>query len=292
MSETLTAPERHKLTDLEGIIERGVQTFVEVGAALAIIRDQRLYRETHSDFGDYCQDKWGWTRGRSNQLIQAAEVVAGLDTVVSTLPTSERQARELARLPVEQRAEVWEKAVDTAPKKNGTPRVTTAHLREVANGTKDFEAAVRRGMEMEGASPEIAKAVGVPLQAFKRARYILSLADDAALSPSNREVVDAARDAMNEAGTVPADVFESVEPLVAARWGEASERKSVNGRAVENRVNNFERAYGALVQACHAAGSLDIPLLSPDRATEMADELGAAIKHVSSFRKRLQEVAS
>ena len=38
VSQTLTAPEQRKLADLESIIEKGLQTFVEVGAALSIIR--------------------------------------------------------------------------------------------------------------------------------------------------------------------------------------------------------------------------------------------------------------
>lgn len=38
------------LEENEAIIERGLATFVEVGTALAEIRDNRLYRESHGTF--------------------------------------------------------------------------------------------------------------------------------------------------------------------------------------------------------------------------------------------------
>ena len=57
----LTESDSIKLRDLEGIIERGMQTFVEVGAALRLIREGRLYRTDFGTFEDYCQERWGWT---------------------------------------------------------------------------------------------------------------------------------------------------------------------------------------------------------------------------------------
>lgn len=80
------------LADCEAVIERGLNTFVEVGAALMEIRDSRLYRSTHGDFDTYCQDRWGFSRRRAGQMIEAAEV----GTMVPT--SNERQARALAPL--------------------------------------------------------------------------------------------------------------------------------------------------------------------------------------------------
>lgn len=98
------------LERLEAVIERGLTTFTEVGAALLAIRDARLYRQRgYERFEDYCQERWGFSRIRAHQLIEASEVVAGvLTTVNTTPPTSERQARELARLPdTETQAAIW-----------------------------------------------------------------------------------------------------------------------------------------------------------------------------------------
>ena len=59
-----------------------------------------------STFEEYCQERWGWSRHRSNQLIEAAEVVTDLGNHghQTTMPANERQARELARVPEEKRA--------------------------------------------------------------------------------------------------------------------------------------------------------------------------------------------
>lgn len=99
MSEALV---ESRLTELESVIERGQQTFIEVGVALAEIRDSKLYRERFATFEDYCKDRWGWNASRSRQLIGAAEAVASMQSVTvvtqSELPSvqTERQARELA----------------------------------------------------------------------------------------------------------------------------------------------------------------------------------------------------
>jgi VRR-NUC domain len=95
--------EHKRLDELEAIIERGVQTFVEVGLALSEIRETRLYREVHATFDDYCRERWDFTDRRARQLIAAAEI----GTMVPV--ESERQARELAPLRDEpkQLRETW-----------------------------------------------------------------------------------------------------------------------------------------------------------------------------------------
>jgi hypothetical protein len=53
-----------RLAELERVIERGLQSFVEVGKALADIRDGKLYRcQGDATFEDYCQQRWGFSRG-------------------------------------------------------------------------------------------------------------------------------------------------------------------------------------------------------------------------------------
>ena len=71
--------EREELGQLEAVIERGQQTFVEVGQALAAIRDRRGYRHFgFTTFERYLQQRWGWSRQRGYQLMRAAEVVTHL----------------------------------------------------------------------------------------------------------------------------------------------------------------------------------------------------------------------
>ena len=69
------------LQELESRIEKGLQTFIEVGNCLLEIRDRRLYKEQgYSRFEDYCQERWGWSRERGRQLIEGAKVA----TIVGT----------------------------------------------------------------------------------------------------------------------------------------------------------------------------------------------------------------
>lgn len=100
------------LAELESVIERGLTTFVDVGTALAQIRDSRLYRETHGDFDSYCRERWGFSRQRALQMIDAAAISNDLTTQVVIPPSHEKQIRELSRIEPEQRAEVWQAVVD------------------------------------------------------------------------------------------------------------------------------------------------------------------------------------
>ena len=122
----LTTMEASALARHEDTIQRGWSQFIEVGRALKKIRDGRLYRAEHGTFDDYCRVRWHWARDYVNKQIAAADVVADLDTMVSTVPTSERQARPLTALKTpEARAEAWTRAVDTLPP--GQP-MTAAHV--------------------------------------------------------------------------------------------------------------------------------------------------------------------
>lgn len=95
MGSTVTAvaigDDSVRLVELEGVIERGLTTFVEVGAALMEIRDSRLYRETHGTFEAYCRERWGWDRTYAHRTIQAAEVSRMLP--MGNILPSERVAR-------------------------------------------------------------------------------------------------------------------------------------------------------------------------------------------------------
>ena len=57
---------------------------------------QRLYRDTHPTFEDYCRERWGMSRRYANRQIEAAGVAETL-TPIGAIP-NEAQARELAPL--------------------------------------------------------------------------------------------------------------------------------------------------------------------------------------------------
>ena len=105
------------------MIAKGKQTFVEVGLALAEIRDLRLYKREYSSFSEYCREKWGWNKSYAYYMIDSAEVVKALPEKVSTLVDTETAARELAKVEPEQRAGIVQAVVD-----EGKP-VTAAAIR-------------------------------------------------------------------------------------------------------------------------------------------------------------------
>lgn len=118
----LTTAERAELGRYEAVIKRGLDTFFEVGNALAKIRDDRLYRGEYSTFEEYCRGRWEFTDRRARMLIDAAEVIGNLEsgTVVPVMPTSERQARPLTKLEPSQQRVVWQEAVADAGGKQPT----------------------------------------------------------------------------------------------------------------------------------------------------------------------------
>ena len=95
-------------------VTEGLERFCDVGDALGSIRDNRLYRATHANFESYCRERWGWGERRARQLITAAEVALELSETGTIVP-NEAQARELAKVEPEKRAEVLAKAAQAGP---------------------------------------------------------------------------------------------------------------------------------------------------------------------------------
>ncbi|MCX5658625.1 MAG: hypothetical protein NTW19_02755, partial [Planctomycetota bacterium] len=97
---------------------------MDVGSALATIRNEKLYRKDHGGgfdtFEDYCKSRWSMSDRRARQLIDAAEIVGEIGTVVPKHLTdsmeymaqtirsaNERQVRPLSALPAADRPAAW-----------------------------------------------------------------------------------------------------------------------------------------------------------------------------------------
>lgn len=131
----LTLTEEQQLAADEAVIERGLRTFYEVGAALADIRDNRLYRQAYRNFEDYCRERWGFGKDNAKLLIRGAHVVENLKEMgimIPNLPANNRQAWPLAVLPDEQQAAVWQQIMDTAP----DGKITSGHVMRVVEGNR------------------------------------------------------------------------------------------------------------------------------------------------------------
>jgi hypothetical protein len=161
-----------ELTAQELIIERGKQTFVEVGAALLDIRDRRGYRFEYATFEEYCRKRWDFGRVYAHRLIEAAEITANLLPMGNIagkldlsdpatwpegvkLPENERQTRPLAGLEPEQQREAWKRAIETAP--NG--KITSAHVESVVEQFKAPKARVNWSEYATSASDDEAQII-------------------------------------------------------------------------------------------------------------------------------------
>jgi hypothetical protein len=122
----ITLDESKRLIELEKVIEAGQQTFIEVGIALAEIRDSRLYKCDFKTFEDYCVHKWGWTKQHCYRLIECAPIAKSNPQV-----TSINQARELAKVPKEKRETVIKTAV--AKSKTAGRKLTAKDIKAVAS---------------------------------------------------------------------------------------------------------------------------------------------------------------
>jgi hypothetical protein len=95
------------LVDLEQVIERGLQTFIKVGHALAEIREYRLYHQLgYRTFQEYCAQRWGWTRQSAYYYISASAVAKNVKPILHSSAPSYSQAIQPAALSPEQQREV------------------------------------------------------------------------------------------------------------------------------------------------------------------------------------------
>ncbi|MDV6306031.1 MULTISPECIES: hypothetical protein [Gordonia] len=98
------------LVECEAVIERGLKSFVEVGQALARIRDERLYKAEFATFEDYCQARWQLNRAHADRLVRTSSLSIQLDRLGAPSPATESQARELSGLEPGEAQEVMQAA--------------------------------------------------------------------------------------------------------------------------------------------------------------------------------------
>lgn len=101
---------------LEKIVERDRHAFERCGIALAEIQDRKLYRKDYDSFEVYCLKRWGWTRGRSYQLITAAKVMKDLPPELAETVPTERVARELEKLTFKERVKLLRELLKASKK--------------------------------------------------------------------------------------------------------------------------------------------------------------------------------
>jgi hypothetical protein len=77
--DNLTPAEIENLNELEAVAQQGLDTYVEVGDALAEIRDRHLYRASHPSFETYARERWGVHISDGDELPET-DIPAGTST--------------------------------------------------------------------------------------------------------------------------------------------------------------------------------------------------------------------
>jgi len=130
LTSKLNKDQAEELERCETAIKKGWGTFLEVGRALATIRDKELYKGKCDTFDQYWRQELGVSRSYAYSLIECAAVNDQLSAIadIDAKPLNEAQLRELIPVPEANRAEAWKKAVELA----GDKPITAKLVRKAA----------------------------------------------------------------------------------------------------------------------------------------------------------------
>jgi hypothetical protein len=196
----LNIEESHELERCEVVIKQGLQTFIEVGEALFIIRDKRLYRNEFNTFEDYCQEKWSLGKRYVNQLIQASEVISNLGAIAPVLPQTESQTRPLTSLEPEIQKEVWKEVVKQSEETRQP--ITAAKVQSVVNDWKPV-------------NEEIKEVKNKPMFAISTPKELLKKAKEVA-----KERAEVKRQIIDQKGSTEVIPLEDLELINRMKNGE------------------------------------------------------------------------
>jgi hypothetical protein len=149
----LSTEKKARLHELERVIERSIQSFLECGRALLEVRDQQLYRPLYATFGDYLIKRWGISYSRGAELMRStltAEILlngpAGSDGD-APLPAdlAESTLRPLQKLPESLQIACWRLVARITEKPSahivsGVVRAVTSAIQEGTSGSNGCNA--------------------------------------------------------------------------------------------------------------------------------------------------------
>jgi hypothetical protein len=133
-TSSLSKNEKEMLFQCEKIITNNLNSFFQVGEALASIRKGKLYRDKYKSFEAYCRDKWKFGRHRALQFIEASEVASDLltkDQQISDLNV--HQLRKLTDLDANEKAEALTMARGFAGDKKLTSTLIETAVKALKN---------------------------------------------------------------------------------------------------------------------------------------------------------------
>jgi hypothetical protein len=139
----LSEEKKARLHELERVIERSIQSFLECGRALLQVRDEELYRPLYASFEDYLLKRWAitYTHGASlmRSTLLAERLLAGPAEPGGDAPLpadlAESTLRPLQKLPEPLQIACW-RLVNRITEKptghivSGIVRVVTAAIQQ------------------------------------------------------------------------------------------------------------------------------------------------------------------
>ncbi len=138
-----TDEEKAEFERLDTIVKIGLKGYIEVGAALMKIRDQKLWRAGNfKTWEDYCKNVEGFSRAHAHRLIGASQCVTEIQNLsdFSIKPDNESQVRPLFRLEnIEDRRHVWDAIVMMIEDGYLSSRITAETVHEMVNTLLDNE---------------------------------------------------------------------------------------------------------------------------------------------------------
>jgi Holliday junction resolvase RusA-like endonuclease len=136
-----------ELEALEVIIRVGLDTYIQVGQALIVIRDKHLYRQRgYASFGDYVIAYWRMTRQSAYLQMSSSVVALNLEDESITLT----QAQALKALPEAHQQAVWTVLKESNPER----KVTVREIKALARMVQDV---VTTGTVSNGDDEQIAE---------------------------------------------------------------------------------------------------------------------------------------
>jgi hypothetical protein len=153
---TLTSAQQQELARLVAVIESGWTTVLEVGRALAEIRDKGLYKDKYAIFEEYCRKEWGFSKTHVNRQIAASHVVDVL-TPIGVTVKNEAVARPMTGLTEAQIRQTYKDAEKLA-EKQGKP-ITAAIVKKAA--VKFRPAEPRTGGKRGAKKASVAKSINL-----------------------------------------------------------------------------------------------------------------------------------
>lgn len=113
MSTALTPAKERRFQACVAQIQSGIRSAFDTGMALAEVRNDKLYLGRFKTFEDFCKEMFNISRQYAYRLIAAADLKDEMSPIGDI--ATESQARELAKVPEEKRAEVLKQVAASGP---------------------------------------------------------------------------------------------------------------------------------------------------------------------------------